>query len=274
MNQTKSKTGLVGVLLIVGMAAVAVVQYQTNGRLRSEVEALQQQTQELSRLREENERLQARIVDPQELDRLRQEHAELIRLRGQAASMRAREAELAQVQAENRQLKSQAQKGPTNADAMRTSAVSTNAPRLPAEAWANVGFATPAAAFQTLSWAIARRDTNTLANSLIWADAPAREAAEAAFAAAPDAFRARYGSLDGFIHSSMMEMANTAGFRIGTQVDRGDRSVLAVERESPDGSVNVARVQFQREGDTYRQVLGPGMAEKMIQNELRTVSGK
>ncbi len=263
------KLGVAGLVLTAGMAVTLVLQYQTNARLRSEIEALQQQTQELNRLSEENQKLQARMVDPQELERLRQEHSELLRLRGQAAVMRAREAELAQVQAENRQLKSQAPKGPANPGAPKPLAPSpSDAPHLPAEAWANVGFATPAAAFQTLNWAILHRDTNALANALIWTDEPTRLKAEATFAATPEAFRARYGSLDGFMQSSFLGTPNGAGFRIINQVDRGDMSVLAVERDTSDGGVKTSRVQFQREGDGYRQIIAPGMADKLIQSEV------
>ena len=67
---------------------------------------------------------------------------------------------------------------------------------VPAHLWANVGFATPAAALQTLNWAVANRDTNTFANSLTW-DAQAKAQAEALFATAPESVRQRYGTVDG-----------------------------------------------------------------------------
>ncbi len=100
---------------------------------------------------------------------------------------------------------------------------------------------------------------------------PGRKA-EATFAATPDSFRARYGSLEGFIHSSFMDTANPTGFRIISQADKGDMSVLGVERDYSDGGVKAARVQFQRDGDGYRQVIVSEMADKMIQSELIVVS--
>ncbi len=209
-------------------------------------------------------------MEAQELEGLRQEHKELVRLRGQVALLRARETELAQVQAENRQLKSDAQKAPATPEAPKISAL--NPSRQPAESWANVGFATPVAALQTLNWAMSHRDTNVLAGGLIWADDQNRAKAEAAFAAAPDSFRALHGSLEGFIYSFMIGTVNPAGFRIVSQVDRGDMSMVVVERDFANGAVRPDKVQFQREGEGFRQVIAPGLVERMIRSELSTTS--
>ncbi len=61
---------------------------------------------------------------------------------------------------------------------------------------ANVSFASPAAAFQTLNWAAGNRDTNAFLNALSW-DPQARQRAEALFDALPERMRQQYGSVDG-----------------------------------------------------------------------------
>jgi len=255
------------------MATFAVVQYQTSAKLRAQLEELRQQNLELAQVREENQLLRSRVVDPHELERLRKGEFELVRLRGQVTSLRTVEAELVKLQAENHQLKSLAQKEPANADTAKTPvAVRINGPRVPASAWANVGFASPTAAFQTLNWAIANRDSNALASALIWADEQARAQAEATFAATPEAFRTRYGSLEGFLYSNLMDTANAAGYSIIAQVDRGDRSTVAVQKDFADGGTRNERVQFQLDGGSYKQVVQPGIADKMIQDELANIA--
>ncbi|MSU20679.1 MAG: hypothetical protein EXS30_04710 [Pedosphaera sp.] len=264
MSLTKTKRILVGIILSAAIVTPCVLHFQMKTRLSSEIEVLRQQNLDLTRLSEQSQR--ERKLEAQEFDGLRQEHKELVRLRGQVALLRARETELAQVQAENRQLKSDAKKAPVAPEPPKVSAL--NPSRQPAEAWANVGFATPAAAFQTLSWAMSHRDTNVLASGLIWADDQNRAKAEAAFAAAPDSFRGLHGSLEGFIYSFMMEAPNPAGVRIVSQVDRRDMSMIVVEKDFANGAVKPDKVQLQREGEGYRQVIAPGLVERMIQSEL------
>ena len=261
MIMSKIKTAAATVALAAAVATPLVMQYQTNTQLREENHALREQMaqlDELKRMRTENDRLTKSLSATNEAQLL-----ELMRLRGQAASWRTREAELAQVQAENRQLKALAPK---------PAAAPTEATRIPAETWANVGFATPAATFQTVNWALANRDTNVLASALMWADESTRAQAEAAFAATPESFRARYGSLDSFIYDALMGMSNATGFRILNQIDQGDRSFLAVQKDLANGGTQRERTQFQRDGDNYKQVIVPGMADKMIQGALPPAS--
>ena len=269
MSLTTPQKSFVGLLLLAGVISIPVaMHYQSDGKLRSEIEELRQQNQELARLREQSEK--ERKTEAADLERLRQEHGELLRLRGQISTLRSRETEVAQLQAENRQLKTAAQK--STAAPNPPNAAPSNAPRQPAESWANVGFATPAAAFQTLNWAISHQDTNVFASGLIWSDDQSRARAEAAFAAAPDSVRSRYGSLEGLVSSSFMGIASPAGFRIVSQFDRGDTSLVVAEKDFANGTVKPDKVQLQNDGQAYRQVIPPGMAERLIQREITAPS--
>jgi len=267
---SKLKVGVVSALVVAGVAAPLVIQYQRLAVLREENQSLQEQARQAGDLRGENEKLAAQLAAAQELSKT--QLSELLRLRGQVALFRATETQLAKVQAENRQLQAQAQKG---SDPKLPATVVADAPRVPASAWANVGLASPTAALQTLNWAISHRDTNALAGALMWADEPTRTTANASFAVAPEEFRARYGSLEGFLYSFFMDKANAADYRVITQIDRGDRSIVAVEKTLVAGGTQTERVQFQLDGGNYKQVIVPGMADKMIQGDLAgAVKGK
>jgi len=97
-------------------------------------------------------------------------------------------------------------------------AKSPDIPMVPAHQWANVGFATPADALQTLNWAVANQDTNAFGNALIW-DAQARARADALFAAAPESVRQKYGTVDGVIYDWWLNNATpVAAARVLSQV--------------------------------------------------------
>ncbi len=262
---SKLKVSVVSTLVVAAVAAPFIIQYHHFTVLREENQALQEQARQAEALRAENEKLSAQLSQAEKISEA--QLSELMRLRGQAASMRAKETEWANVQAENRQLKSQAQKEP---NAKPPITVLADTPRVPASAWANVGMATPTAALQTLNWAISHRDTNVLASALMWADEQTRLTANATFAAAPEAVRARYGSLEGLLYSFYMEKANATDYRIIKQVDRGDQSVVAVEKNLATGGSQTERVSFQLDAGSYKQVIVPGVVDKMIQGELAT----
>ncbi|MDB6053145.1 MAG: hypothetical protein JWN25_668, partial [Verrucomicrobiales bacterium] len=76
----KGTVAVVGAALL-GVATVAV-QHRQLGELREENRVLRSQSAELELRNEENTRLQSERIDPNEIDRLRKEHLELLRLRG------------------------------------------------------------------------------------------------------------------------------------------------------------------------------------------------
>lgn len=73
------------VALVVGLS---VWQAQVSRRLKAERDALSARAAALDELRDENSRLKQSQIDPDELNRLRKNEAELLRLRGETAQLR------------------------------------------------------------------------------------------------------------------------------------------------------------------------------------------
>ncbi len=258
MVSTKVKIGLAAVL-VAGVSTSLVMQYQSSARLRHEIASLRQQGAELERLREENQRLAARATAPEETAKQQQERTELLRLRGEVSSLRARAAELSK--AREGRAKEAASK-PAPADV----------PLIPAESWANVGHATPSAAFQTLTWAKANRATNVIANSLAWGDERSRSQIEALFASAPEHVRAKYGSADAFILSlfdypTPDDSRRVVSYRILNEETVGDTATLAYEAHFADGHTFQNSMRYVRVGNSWRQALdfGPPETGKLSQ---------
>ena len=94
---TKLQVGVVGVLLIAGMATPLVFQHQSlsrmreeNNRLREETQSLQQQTSQIVQLAAENQRLSNLLAHAGSTPAITPEQrTELLRLRGEATRLRA-----------------------------------------------------------------------------------------------------------------------------------------------------------------------------------------
>ena len=223
MASMKIKIGLAAALIAAASIPI-VLQHITNTRFRAEVEGLRQQVAELARLREESQRLTAQaqsLAAQGEKDR-----SELARLRGQLAAAQTRE-------------------NKTASAAKRPGAVAPLTPTDTSEAtegrlvqrdeWRNLGFQTPSATVQTMEWAKINGDTNVIANGLAWADEKSRAEMEALFAAAPESVRAKYGSVDQYIislfdHSGPMDGRHTLlSYRILDEKVSGDEAILQLE---------------------------------------------
>ena len=92
-NRTTLTAGAVIVVTMMVLSILLVWQRNTNTRLRKELERLRVErvqsdrlTEENERLREENQRLARVKIDGDEMERLRREHMELLRLRGQLST--------------------------------------------------------------------------------------------------------------------------------------------------------------------------------------------
>ncbi len=160
MASTKIKIGLAAVL-VAGVSTPLVIQHQKNARLLDEVAALRRQSAELERLREENQRLAALNVDAAEPER--QEHLELMRLRGQVGMLRD----------ELRQVKLANPTSPESSPAISQSQTNPPASSLmqPGVALKDLGAATPDAAAQSFLWAMLSDEVGRL--SELWnADTP------------------------------------------------------------------------------------------------------
>ena len=126
MATNKLKIGAAAILIIAAITIPVAWQRNTNTRLRKELERLRVErvqsdrlTEENERLREENQRLARVKIDGDEMERLRRENGELLRLRGQLSTAKgvlgdkARQLEDAQSQL-NESLQRAAKWGETN----------------------------------------------------------------------------------------------------------------------------------------------------------------
>ena len=248
--------GILGVLVVAGFAVVLVRQQQTITPLRGQV-------QEAAQWREEITRLEALVkADQDELERARREREELVRLRGEVAALRRNQGLLD---------KSSAQSAPAaNSAASNLSPAeqallgkSPEIAMMPAASWTNAGLTTPDAAFQTLNWAVANRDTNVLGRALIW-DAVTRAKAETLFAALPESVRQQYGSVDAVVQSLWLNQASPiTAFRVLVQFDQGPENSTVVEQHQfDDGRVVENSLLYRRDASGWRQVLGDGVLAK------------
>ncbi len=146
--------------------------------LQAALEAQRSAAARLPRARAEQERLQALQVSAERLEALRRDHAEIARWQRQIQSLSA--------------------SAPARPEIAATSPATardiSNTPLTAAE-WKNVGRATPVAAYETILWAAAAGDLDTLAHSFALGDG-GRAMLERTFAALPDTTRAQMGSPD------------------------------------------------------------------------------
>jgi RNA polymerase sigma factor (sigma-70 family) len=251
MTSTQVKIG-VAALVAASITTPIVLQHLANQRLKEEVVVLRQQTAETAKLREDGERLRA-VAKSAESERDK-EQTELARLRGELVALRAREAEAEAVSKAKASTKAESQ----TADAAQESAGQL----LLAKDLRNVGFADPESAYQTLQWAKVNGDTNVIYHALAWGDERTRAQVEAAFAAAPEAVKAKYGSADEFIlhlldrsqpHEDRDILVSS---RILQENDvSGDEKTMQVEWNWADGSTTTGPMTFVRMGNDWRQAL-------------------
>jgi len=97
MSMSKLKIGAACALLVAGATTTTVLQHRNNATLRTEIETLRQQAQEIRRLREESQRRAANNTNAEEPARLESERTELLQVRGQVGVLRS---QLAQIQTE------------------------------------------------------------------------------------------------------------------------------------------------------------------------------
>jgi RNA polymerase sigma factor (sigma-70 family) len=251
MASTKIKVGMAALLLAGASTQIALL--QRNTRLREEIAMMRRKNAEPDPSAQAS-RQSARSAEGSQEQQRRPEIAELMRLRNEVARLREEMSRSVEKQGKNL--------GVPEQDAPHASA---GGPALPAANWANVGFATPAAALQTVSWARANRDTNLLASSVAWPDEKMRASVEALFAAAPEAVRARYGSADNFVITQMNDLSlrqTTDGYRIIAEETKENRSDLEVEYFF-DGGSKRDRIQFVRVGDRWLESLD--FSERLVQ---------
>lgn len=143
--------------ILVALLGIAFVwQFFVAKHLREENSALRAQLAPASALAHENTRLSNALANASaNLVDAKRQTQELLRLRNEVTSLRKQVEALEKLRAENEQLRTT-----SKVTAPVPAHTSTN-DFLPQAAWQFVGFATPEAAFQSMSWAGANADLKT-----------------------------------------------------------------------------------------------------------------
>ncbi len=151
-----------------GALAGAVIGWRNVGQLRAantahraQLEALQAQSTATT---EANTR-----QNEQELERLRAEAQEVVRLRGEVAQLRGGAKETDRLRADHQRLQKENQQLRGNANATgapRAAPANASPDQFPKESWAFSGYASPEAALISAIWAMKQGDPKTYAASL------------------------------------------------------------------------------------------------------------
>jgi hypothetical protein len=156
-----------GFLLIVAAVSTAVSGWKTAGRLRAENEALRLELQSLKEQQATAAEAAAGERD-RELQRLRADAQEVLRLRGEVTQLRSGAKESEKLRGENQQLRADNQQlrtGPA-ATSPATSAVEAAKDQFPKESWSFAGYASPEAALVSAIWSMKEGNPKTYLDSL------------------------------------------------------------------------------------------------------------
>jgi RNA polymerase sigma factor (sigma-70 family) len=260
MASTKAKLS-VAALLAVSVATPLVLQYQANARLREEVASLRAERAAPPRAQPATA-----VTDADELERLRNEHNELLRLRSQVAQLRQQPA------SQPKAASKEAIRNPSDnrlteevENANRLLAKSPQIPMVHSNEFRNAGYATPVDSFHTLIWATANKDTSAML-SAVGLEPEARTRANELFAQMPEAIRQKYGTVDALLVDWAMNLTEpTEGYRVLSQREEGpDAASLTVQFQYPNSRVRESEVSFYREQDgVWRRAIPAGVVEKL-----------
>lgn len=134
---------------------------------------------------------------------------------------------------------------------------------VPVEALRNAGRATPEAATETVLWAAAGGDVDTLSNSLVFTPT-AREKADAWFASLSDGTRQQYGSPEKIMSLMIAkEAAGLSGMQVvGQKEIMADNVAMRVRFASTDGKTKDDNLVLRRDSSGWRMVLPDNAVEK------------
>lgn len=153
-------------VLIAGMGTGLLLESRTTARLQAENDSLRQQIEQLGWLGEENHRLSNQVAQAVQREGLTKEQfQDLLRLRGEVGVLRRQKEEMQELAAENEklQIENRQLKSPPATPARSEFQFAERG--IPKESWTFAGYATPEAAAQSMLWAMAQGDLNTLFGS-------------------------------------------------------------------------------------------------------------
>lgn len=260
MASTKVKLS-VAALLAASVTTPLVLQYQANARLREQVAELRAE-----RTTPPPAQPAVAASDADELERLRNEHNELLRLRSEVSQLRQQP--VSQPTAASKE----AIPKPTDnrlaeemESAKRLLAKSPEIPMVHSNEFTNAGYATPIASFHTLNWATANKDTSAMLNA-VGLEPEARTRANELFAQMPEAIRQKYGTVDALLVDWAMNLSEPPeGYRVLSQREEGpDAASLTVQFQYPNSRVRENEVSFYRDSDgVWRRAIPAGVVEKL-----------
>ncbi len=259
ITMTKLKLGIIGAIVVAGVATPLVIQHQAQVKLREVNASLRQQAGEKDQLAVENQRLSNQLAEAKTSRSLAGEQlSELVRLRAEVGTLRNQKP----VPAQNHQERVVA----TTSDfQLQRQLDAPTVTLLPAASWANVGTATPEASWQTLQWALAKRDINAFAQTVAW-DPGVEAQAKGMFDAAPETVRQKFGNVDGVLYAMMSTAekanANVAGYGVVSQNINGEDGTLIVQEQHTDGQVKQNPISMHRFDDGWRILLPPKMLDQ------------
>lgn len=155
------------VAVISGAASLWMVQRQTQIRLRAENQSLHRQLERMAQLETDNAQL-SNIVAHADGSRPNQQLMELLRLRNEVGMLRRQTNELQKLRELGERLQAAIQAGNAAQASQNTNSPSTAKPLAvyPKASWAFAGYATPEDAIQSLIWAAANGNLETMRASL------------------------------------------------------------------------------------------------------------
>ena len=229
---SKLKLTLAASLVVVGAAAPIFIQHQINLRLRDENLRLQQRGEVVAA---ENERLAQLGTAAEELERLRIEHAELLRLRGELAVLR------------REQPASSARKRSSSQPAAAAQAVTqvSGETYWTSDSWKNAGTETVDATLKTILWS-AKSGDPAFTKSLIYWDGEVD----------PEHLADWESCVSNTVQSYSQIVNNYQGVRLVSQTEmQPDTISLRFEAVATDGSSIPNDLTFRKTGDGWRQVV-------------------
>jgi len=245
----KLKAITLGAVVAAGVATPLFLQQQTIQRLRAEVGALQEQR---LKLEQEQSKPHETLLSAGEEERLKNEHAELLRLRGESARLRGQQLELVRLQEENKRLLA-GKDGKPAANAVNFVA---------SETWADVGFASPLDSLQTAHWAVRHGNIEKFKESVVVTDA-AKKFLNSLLAGAPpeavaEAKKLGYGVEEGLLFPMMAQDRKQGykGYKVVAQENPSpDDIMLRIELEMNSGNSQKQAMRFQRFGSDWKHVI-------------------
>ena len=271
MTITKLKIGVAGAIVAAGISTPLILQHQSLNRLRAENGALRQQLEQAGASRAEN--------DPQaqagqaELERLRKEQNELLRLRAEVTRLRGQEQELVKLRAAKATVAPAANPGRNANDAGPPN-------HLPKEMWQDAGFGSPHAALQTRGWAVQNGNRERFKESVSITEGARKlmeQTLEQMIAGAPDPEKARQQIReqgltleDGILAPMMSESRKKeyTGYRVlSDESPAADRRVMEVETEMAAAPAKKETLTFQRFGNDWKVVIDEDFIQSRSQRK-------